>query len=80
MFDGMDALLWTLGAVASLYTVVEIAGLLLRADPPGQRRVTPTTEFRQGPDLREAAFQASSGGHFTIDLEPIPGRQTNYYG
>ena len=74
----MDALLYTAGALVSLYTIVEVAGLLLRAEPPARRRVRRTDEFRRAePDF---AFRTAAGGTLTIDLEPIPGRQANYYG
>lgn len=77
----MDALFWTAGAIVSLYTLVEVAGLLLHAEPPGRRRVQRTNEFRRATsEFRGAAFRTAAGGSFTIDLEPIPGRQANYYG
>jgi len=76
----MDAIFWTAGALAILYTLVEIGGLLLRADPPGRRRVHRTDEFRRAtPDFAGGGFQTAAGGSFTIDLQPIPGRQANYY-
>ena len=78
----MDALLFTAGALVTLYLLAEVAGLLLRAEPPGRHRVVRTNEFRHAtPGYDGPAFHtAAHGGSFTIDLEPIPGRQANYYG
>ena len=66
----MDALIWIAGALVSSYTLFEIAGLLLHAEPPRRRPRT----------YRAASFQTPNRASFTIDLEPIPGRQANYYG
>jgi len=74
----MDSFFLAAGALASVYTLVEIGGLLLRAEPPVRRRVR---EFRRDTaDFSGPAFRTAEGGIFTIDLEPIPGRQANYYG
>lgn len=61
----MDAVIWIAGTLISLYTLLEVTGLLVRAERPRRRRA--------------AAFRAA-GSPLTIDLEPIPGRQANFYG
>jgi len=77
----MDSFFLTTGILASVYTLVEIGGLLLRAEPPVRRRVRRTCDFRRDDtDFSAAVFHTAEGGIFTIDLEPIPGRQANYYG
>ena len=67
---GMDALIWIAGALVSSYTLFEIAGLLLHAEPPRRR----TRSYHA------ANFQPPHRASFTVDLEPIPGRRANYYG
>jgi len=66
----MDALIWIAGALVSSYTLFEVAGLLLHAEPPRRRARA----------YRAANFHTPSRASFTIDLAPIPGRQANYYG